>query len=51
MCLEFGEPGKGWRKMRREKKARAAQGEDRIDHVEGLEICSDYTRKPLEHLK
>lgn len=50
-CLEFSEPGKGWHKMRRERKARAAQGEDRINHVEGLEICSDYIRKPLEHLK
>lgn len=51
VCLEFGGPGKGWYKMRRERKASAGQGEDRIDHVEGLEICSDYTRKPLEHLK
>ena len=49
--LEFGEPGKGWHKMRRERKTRPAQGEDHIDHVEGLEMCSDYTRKPLKHLK
>ena len=25
VCLEFGEPGKRWHKMRREKKARPAQ--------------------------
>lgn len=43
----------GGRKARdeEENKARPAHADGCADHTEGLGICSDYTRKPLKHLK